>query len=66
LKPLYVEVSGLLAPWIIVFQFGLGGDAFLPHVMGDQIKLQQVFSTLIMNARDSLDIFQRTGQDALF
>jgi len=30
------------------------GDG-LPRVMGDQIKLQQVFSNLIMNARDSLD-----------
>ena len=30
------------------------GDS-LPRVMGDQVKLQQVFSNLIMNARDSLD-----------
>jgi len=30
------------------------GDAVLPLVMGDRIKLQQVFSNLIMNTRDAL------------
>jgi len=31
------------------------GDTLLPRVMADSIKLQQVFSNLIMNARDALD-----------
>ena len=30
------------------------GDG-LPRVMGDQVKLQQVFSNLILNARDALE-----------
>ena len=36
------------------------GDTLLPRVMADSIKLQQVFSNLIMNARDVLDSLEVT------
>jgi len=40
------------------------GDG-LPRVMGDQVKLQQVFSNLIMNARDALETLPKDRQRRL-